>query len=101
MDLQEHAAYFGSSFLYDGDPLPTASSPWNLLADFSGTNSGVFVEATMGSTLPTEGQEIIIYGGTNRRGVYSVGFDPLHFWIVPEPGKSPVPLPLARGGILQ
>lgn len=86
-------------------PTPTGGG-WNILADFTSDPGDPTkeVDAVMGSTLPTEGQEIIIYGLTNRAswsGSIPLAGKPLAFAIYPEPGKCPVPLPLARGGILQ
>jgi hypothetical protein len=73
---------------------------WNILADFTGVG-GDEVDAVMGATLPTEGQEIIIAGSIDQLTPGNIELDALYFTIVPEPGKCPVPLPLARGGILQ
>ncbi len=84
-------------------PTPTGGG-WDILADFTSDPGDPLkeVDAVMGSTLPTEGQEIIIYGLTNRAswsGSTPLAGKPLAFVIYPEPGKCPVPLPLARGGI--
>jgi hypothetical protein len=72
---------------------------WNVLADFSGSDSG-WETASMGGTLPAVGQEILICGGSDFYDAIADDYLPLRFAIWPEPAVSPVPIPVARGGVV-